>query len=82
MIVQTKEPMYANAAAKLIELTGRFQGSVYIKKGDRTADAKSFLGVIALSIYPGDKIEIMCDPPNTQFEEALLSSGLFSCCKH
>jgi phosphotransferase system HPr-like phosphotransfer protein len=82
VIVKATEPIYAYSAAKLVEVTGSFQESVYIKKGDRTADGKSFLGIIALSIYPDDPIEIICDPPSLQLEEKLLSSGLFKSFKN
>ncbi|WNB93635.1 HPr family phosphocarrier protein [Bacillus sp. NEB1478] len=77
MIVKATEPIYAKSAAKLVAVTGSFKESVYLKKGDRTADGKSFLGIIALSIYPDDPVEIICDPPSIQLEEKLLSSGLF-----
>lgn len=81
MIVKSTVPIYADCAAKLVELTGSFTESVYIKKGDRTADAKSFLGIIALSIYPDEPIEIICDPPSTELKEKILASGLFASCK-
>ncbi|OOE10486.1 HPr family phosphocarrier protein [Fictibacillus arsenicus] len=80
MIVKATAPIFADRAAKLVELTGSFQESIYIKKGDRTADGKSFLGIIALSIYPDDPIEIICDPPSTYLKEKVLSSGLFASC--
>ncbi|MBN3556011.1 HPr family phosphocarrier protein [Fictibacillus nanhaiensis] len=81
MIVKATRPIYAERAAKLVELTGSFTESIYLQKGDRTADGKSFLGIIALSIYPDDCIEIICDPPNTELKEKILSSGLFASCK-
>jgi phosphocarrier protein HPr len=81
VIVKATAPIYAERAAKLVELTGSFTESIYIKKGDRTADGKSFLGIIALSIYPDDPIEIICEPPSTHLKEKILSSGLFACCK-
>ncbi|ANC77771.1 MAG: HPr family phosphocarrier protein [Bacillota bacterium] len=81
MIVKATRPIYAERAAKLVELTGSFTESIYLQKGDRTADGKSFLGIIALSIYPDDFIEIICDPPNTELKEKILSSGLFASCK-
>lgn len=80
MIVKATAPIFADRAAKLVELTGSFQESIYIKKGDRTADGKSFLGIIALSIYPDDPIEIICDPPSAPLKEKILSSGLFASC--
>ncbi|MBY6035600.1 HPr family phosphocarrier protein [Fictibacillus nanhaiensis] len=82
MIVKATAPIYADRAAKLVELTGSFTESIYIKKGDRTADGKSFLGIIALSIYPDEPIEIICDPPSTDLKAKLLSSGLFASFKN
>jgi phosphocarrier protein HPr len=81
MIVKATAPIYADRAAKLVELTGSFTESIYIKKGDRTADGKSFLGIIALSIYPDEPVEIICDPPSTKLKEKILASGLFESCK-
>jgi phosphotransferase system HPr-like phosphotransfer protein len=81
VIVKATAPIYAERAAKLVEVTGSFSESIYIKKGDRTADGKSFLGIIALSIYPEEPVEIICDPPNTHLKERILSSGLFASCK-
>lgn len=48
--------LHARAAAKLVELAGRFRSVVKLEKEGQTADAKSIMGVLLLCGYKGATI--------------------------
>ncbi|MDN4525226.1 HPr family phosphocarrier protein [Fictibacillus fluitans] len=77
MKVIAKKPIYARNAGQFVQFTGRFEESVYVKKGDKTADGKSLLGLIALSIQPGQEIEITSTADLAILQDQLLQSELF-----
>lgn len=47
--------------ATLIQVASDFESRISIVCKDRKANCKSLLGVMSLSIEPGDDIEIICD---------------------
>ncbi len=50
--------LHARAAAKLVELAGRFRSTVKLEKDGQTADAKSIMGVLLLCGYKGAKLKV------------------------
>ncbi len=50
--------LHARAAAKLVELAGRFESVVKLEKDGQTADAKSIMGVLLLCGYKGAKLKV------------------------
>lgn len=50
--------LHARAAARLVQVAGRFQSRILLTKGGRSVDAKSILGVLMLSGSAGDRLLI------------------------
>jgi phosphocarrier protein len=50
--------LHARAAARLVQVAGRFQSKILLTKEGRTVDAKSILGVLMLSGSAGDRLVI------------------------
>lgn len=50
--------LHARAAAKLVQLAGRFLSTIELEKDGQTADAKSIMGVLLLCGQKGSEIEV------------------------
>lgn len=50
--------LHARAAAKIAKLAARAEGSVTLRAGEQTGDAKSILDILALGCHKGTKIVI------------------------
>ena len=50
--------LHARAAAKLVELAGRFEAEVWICKDGRRVDAKSIMGIMMLAASCGSIVEV------------------------
>jgi phosphocarrier protein HPr len=76
MVVNVLKPIFAEAASQLVNTTSQFPGTVLIKKEHWVVDAKSLLGVLALSLQPGQEVEITSDEGEEVFK-ALLELNIF-----
>ena len=56
--------LHARPAAQVVRTAGRFQSRITIRVGDRTADVKSLIAVLGLTIRPGAEITISADGPD------------------
>lgn len=73
-----KEPIFAESASRLVNVAAAYPETVLLKKGHWTVDAKSLLGVIALSLKPGETVNVeMPDGENDSFFTELEKTGLF-----
>lgn len=59
LILQNKLGLHARAAAKFIALAGRFASEIKLTYNNKTADAKSILGVMGLAATYGSEIELV-----------------------
>ncbi len=50
-----------NPVAKLVQLACRFESSIYLENGTRKVNAKSIMGMMALTINKGMQITIYAD---------------------
>lgn len=48
--------LHARPAAKFVQTAGRFDSDIQVRKGDRSADAKSMIEVLTLEAAKGDEI--------------------------
>ena len=53
--------LHARAAAKLVQLTGRFDCDVTLSKDGHDVDGKSILGVLLLAAAQGSRVVLRCD---------------------
>jgi phosphocarrier protein len=69
--MQTKEVeiinklgLHARAAAKITQLSGKFQSEVWLSRKDHKVNAKSIMGVMMLAANKGSKINIETTGPD------------------
>lgn len=53
--------LHARPAALFVQTTNKFLSDIMIKKQDKTINAKSIMGVMAMGISKGETIEIIID---------------------
>jgi phosphotransferase system HPr (HPr) family protein len=58
--------LHARAAARFVEVAGRFKSHVTVTCGHHTMDGKSILGVMSLGAERGTAIEISADGSDEQ----------------
>lgn len=56
--ITNKKGLHARAAAKLINLTHRFEAEIMVAKGDNEVNGKSILGLLMLAAHQGSWITI------------------------
>lgn len=56
--------LHARAAAKLVNLAGRFDSQIEVSKGEQVADAKSIMGVLLLCGGQGSSITFRVSGPD------------------
>lgn len=59
--IQNKLGLHARAAAKLVNIAGRFESSVTLRNQQRSADAKSIMGIMMLAAAQGVELELTVD---------------------
>ena len=68
--------LHARPAAQVVRTAGRFQSRITINVGDRTADVKSLIAVLGLTIRPGAQITLAADGPDDTAALAALIAEL------
>ena len=61
LVVIDPAGLHARPAARFVQVASRFMSTVSIRLGDRTADAKSLIAVLGLTIRPGTEILLATD---------------------
>ena len=61
LVVIDPAGLHARPAARFVQVASRFTSAVSIRLGDRTADAKSLIAVLGLTIRPGTEIVLATD---------------------
>lgn len=69
--ITNKLGLHARAAAKLVQLTGRFRSQVQLTKDGQTVDGKSILGILLLAATKGSTLRIEANGADEQ--EAMLA---------
>ena len=50
--------------AMVVQIAGKYDSRITLKKSERTINAKSFMGVIALELDQGDTVTVEADGPD------------------
>lgn len=69
--ITNKLGLHARAAAKMVQLTGRFRSQVQLTKDGQTVDGKSILGILLLAATKGSTLRIEVSGADEQ--EALMA---------
>lgn len=82
--VDNRLGLHARAAAQLVHTASRFDCRVLVVNGDEEVNAKSILGLLALSLEPGRWVTVRCDGNEEgaamEALEALFASGFGEGC--
>lgn len=60
-VVKLETGLHARPAAIFIKYANNYKSNILLTKGNATVNAKSIMGVMALSVGKGDEIEIRAD---------------------
>lgn len=66
LTISNKLGLHARAAAKLVQLCGRYQAQVYLTAKGREVNAKSILGVMMLAAGIGTPVRIRAEGPDAE----------------
>ncbi|WP_062046574.1 HPr family phosphocarrier protein [Bacillus sp. JCM 19034] len=78
MRVKVLKPIFAETATTLVNTASTFPETILIKKDHWVIDAKSLLGLLAVSLQPDHEVEIeIREGQNDEIYQALLNTGLF-----
>lgn len=77
MKLKVTRPIFAEAASNLIRVASSFPETILFKKEHWVVDAKSLLGVLALSLQPGEVIELSVKGDEAAVAKGFLSTELF-----
>ena len=59
IVITNKLGLHARAAAKLAKLAGGFDSTIALGMGEKTADAKSIMGIMMLAATQGSELTIV-----------------------
>ena len=68
--------LHARPAAQFVRTASRFTSRVTIKVGDRSADAKSLIALLGLTIRPGAQISLTAEGSDAEAALAALTDEL------
>ncbi|MGC5326829.1 HPr family phosphocarrier protein [Brevibacillus sp. SYSU BS000544] len=69
--VMSEGGLHARPASLLVSKATQFESEIMLQKGEKKANAKSILNIMALSIKQGDEIRIEASGPD---EEAAITT--------
>ncbi len=59
--IKNKLGLHARAAAKLVNTANRYESTVKLNNGEKSADAKSIMGIMMLAAAQGTKLDLTVD---------------------
>ena len=68
--------LHARPAAQFVRTASRFESRVTIRAGDRSADAKSLIALLGLTIRPQSQVTLAADGPDADAAVAALLEEL------
>lgn len=64
--VGLKNTIEVRPLAMVVQLAGKYDSRIYLKKEDRTINAKSFMGVITLELDHDDVVTVEAEGPDEE----------------
>ena len=68
--------LHARPAAQFVRTASRFESRITIRAGERTADAKSLIALLGLTIRPQSQVTLTADGPDADAAMAALLEEL------
>lgn len=76
VIVESKCGLHARPASMVVSTANKFSSNITLKKNDRTANAKSIMGVLSIAAAKGDELEVIVEGQD-ELEAASALDSLF-----
>ncbi len=76
LIVLDPAGLHARPAAQVVRTASRFQSRIELRVGDRTADVKSLIALLGLTIRPQSEITLAADGPDADAALTALEAEL------
>jgi phosphocarrier protein HPr len=78
MKVKVMKPVFGDAANQLVNTASKYEETILLKKEHWVVDAKSILGVLAISLQPGQEVDLSIEGgSNEEAIQELMKTGLF-----
>lgn len=61
-----RQGLHARPAAIFVEMANRFASKITVRKGRKSVDGKSIMGLLTLAANQGSRISIVADGPDAQ----------------
>lgn len=58
LVIKNKLGLHARPAARLVEITARYDADIFLKRGDLEVNGKSIMGILMLAAERGTEITI------------------------
>jgi phosphotransferase system HPr (HPr) family protein len=71
LVITNKSGLHARPAAIFVQTAARFQSKIVVRFADKTANAKSIMGVMKLGVSTGDTIVVQAEGEDA--EQAIAS---------
>ena len=68
--------LHARPAAQFVRTASRFQSDIVLDTGEKSANAKSLVGILGLTIRPGAHVSLTADGPDADAALAALLEEL------
>jgi phosphotransferase system HPr (HPr) family protein len=68
--------LHARPASELVAAAGRYAADVTLVRGDREANAKSIISVLALDVGAGTELIVRADGPDAEAAVAALAEAV------
>lgn len=68
--------LHARPAAQFVRTASRFESRITVRAGERTADAKSLIALLGLTIRPQSQVTLAADGPDADAALAALLEEL------
>ena len=68
--------LHARPAAQFVRTASRFESRITVRAGERTADAKSLIALLGLTIRPQSEVTLAADGPDADAALAALLEEL------
>jgi phosphocarrier protein len=66
VVIINKLGLHARAAAKFVAMASRFKSEIQIRRGNRTVNGKSIMGVMMLAAAKGTELELIANGDDEQ----------------
>ncbi len=66
VIIKLTSGLHARPASTFVQIANRYACDISIRKKEKTANAKSILGVLALAATKGSEVFLIADGPDEQ----------------